>query len=129
MCIRDRHREDLCQADDCLIVFTQPQVKYPWIGWTQPHGFITFAQAESRLLQDCPPVVKTACMIVKRMSQYFCQYALFSSHAIKTALLWCLDETEPSNDCSSSNCSEEVDEDELLRWVQKIIQRLLCFAA
>jgi len=73
----DMRREDLCQADECLIVFTQPQVKYPWIGWTQPHGFITFAQAESRLLRDCPLVVKAACMVVKRMSQYFCQYALF----------------------------------------------------
>jgi len=121
-------REDLCQAGDCLIVFTQPQVKYPWIGWTQPHGFITFAEAERRLLRDCPLVIKAACMVVKRMSQYFCQYALFSSHVTKTALLWCMDEMKPSSDCSSSNCSAEVATDELLSWVQKIL-RLQHFAA
>ena len=46
----DMHRKDVCQANECLIVFTQPQVKYPWISWTEPHGFISFAQAESRLL-------------------------------------------------------------------------------
>jgi len=110
-------------------VFTQPQVKYPWIGWTQPHGFITFARAESRLLRDCPLVIKAACMVVKRMSQYFCQYALFSSHVIKTALFWCLDGVEPSSDCSSSNSSEEVNGDKLLHWVRNILQCLLCFAA
>ena len=35
--------KELCRPDECLIVFTQPQSKYPWIGWTQPHGFISFA--------------------------------------------------------------------------------------
>ena len=73
----DTHREDLCQAGDCLIVFTQPQLKYPWIGWTEPHGFITFAQAESRLLRNCPRVIKAATMVVKRMSKHFCQYDFF----------------------------------------------------
>ena len=125
----DMRRKDLCQPGDCLIVFTQPQLKYPWIGWTQPHGFITFARAESRLLRDSPPVIKAACVVVKRMSNYFCQHALFSSHVIKMALFWCLDEAEHSSDCSSSQDSEVVNEDELLRWVQKILRRLLCFAA
>lgn len=63
------------------------------------------------------------------MSKYFCQYAFFSSHVIKTALFWCLDEAETSSDCSLSDYSEDVNEDELLRWVQKILRRLLCFAA
>jgi len=122
-------REDLCQPGDCLIVFTQPQLKYPWIGWTQPHGFISFAQAESRLLRNSPPVIKAACMVVKRMSNYFCQYALFSSHVIKTAVFWCLDERRLCSECSSSNNSDEVDGDELLRWVQNILRRMLRFAA
>jgi len=125
----DMHRKDLCQADDCLIVFTQPQVKYPWIGWTEPHGFITFVRAESRLVQNSPLVIKAACMVVKRMSEYFCHYNFFPSYVIKTALFWCLDEMESSGGCSSSNCSEEIKEDELLHWVQKILQRLLRFAA
>jgi len=125
----DMRRKDLCQPGDCLIVFTQPQLKYPWIGWTQPHGFITFARAESRRLRECPAVIKTAYMVVKRMSEYFCQYAFFSSHVIKMAVFWCLDELEPSSDSSWSNCGEEVNEGELLRWVQNIVQRLLCFAA
>jgi len=123
------HREDLCQAGECLIVFTQPQVKYPWIGWTQPYGFITFAPAESRMLRDCPRVIRAVCMVVKRMSKYFCQYALFSSHVIKTALLWCMDEMEPTSKRSSFSYSDEVDGDELLLWVQQILRQLLCFIA
>jgi len=126
----DMHRKDLCQTGDCLIVFTQPQIKYRWIGWTEPYGFITFARAESTLLRDYyPPVIRAACMVVKRMSKYFCQYEFFSSHVIKTALFWCLDEVELSNDSPSSNHSEEVNVDELLFWVQKILRRLLRFAA
>ena len=125
----DMHRKDLCQPGDCLIVFTQPQLKYPWIGWTQPHGFITFARAESRRLRECPGVIKAAYMVVKRMSEYFCQYAFFSSHVIKTALFWCLDELAPKSDSSWSNYGDEVNGDELLRWVQNILRRLLCFAA
>jgi len=110
-------------------VLTQPQLKYPWIGWTEPHGFISFARAESRRLRDCPRVIKAAFMVVKRMSKYFCQYAFFSSHVIKMALFWCLDEVQPSSDCSSSHSIDEVNGDELLRWVQNILRRLLCFAA
>ena len=125
----DTRREELCQSGDCLIVFTQPQIKYPWIGWTEPHGFISFARAESRLLHDSPAVTKAAYMVVKRMSKYFCQYEFFSSHVIKTALFWCLDEDRPNSDCTSSDANDEVSEDELLRWVQKILRRLLCFAA
>jgi len=64
----DMCRKDLCQPGECLIVFTQPQLKYPWIGWTEPHGFISFARAESRLLRDYPRVIKAAVMVVKRMS-------------------------------------------------------------
>ena len=126
----DMHRKDLCQTGDCLIVFTQPQIKYPWIGWTEPYGFISFARAESRLFRDYyPPVIRAACMVVKRMSKYFCQYEFFSSHVIKTALFWCVDEVELSSDSPSSNRSEEVNADELLFWVQKILRRLLRFAA
>ena len=127
----DARREDLCQPGECLIVFTQPQLKYPWIGWTQPHGFVSFARAESRLLRDCPRVIKASYMVVKRMSMYFCQYDFFSSHVVKSALFWCLDEDEVGcrNECSSSNYSDEVSKDELWRWVQNILQRLLCFAA
>jgi len=125
----DTRRDDLCQTGDCLIVFTQPQLKYLWIGWTEPHGLISFARAESRLLRNSPPVMKAACMVVKRMSEYFCQYTFFSSHVIKTAFFWCLDELESSSDCSSSNYSEEINECELVRWVQKILRRLLRFAA
>ena len=124
----DARQKELCQAGDCLIVFAQPQNKYPWIGWTEPHGFISFAKAESRLLRECPLVVKTAYMVVKRMSEYFCQYKLFPSHSIKTALLWCLEEKDFTK-YRSSCCSEEVDGDELLRLVQNIVRRLLCFAA
>jgi len=110
-------------------VFTQPQIKYPWIGWTEPHGFITFARAESRLLRDSPPVVKAAVVVVKRMSEQFCHYALFSSHIIKVALLWCLDEAGLISERSSSSNTDDTDEDELLCWVQRILGRLLCFAA
>ena len=115
----DMCRRDLCQAGDCRFVFTQPQTKYPWIGWTEPHGFITFAPAESRLLCDCPSIVKAAFMVVKRMSKYFCQYEFFSSHVIKMALLWCLDEDDDCfrSDCTSSLDSDEFSGDELLRWV------------
>jgi len=125
----DAHREDLCQTGDCLIVFTQPHLKYPWISWTQPHGFISFARAESRLLRECPHVIKAAFMVAKRMSKYFCKYELFSSHVIKTALFWCMDDLGFSSHCSLTNDSDEVNEDELLLWVQNILQRLLCFAA
>jgi len=125
----DMRREDLCQTGDCLIVFTQPQVKYPWIGWTEPHGFISFAQAESRLLRECPRVIKAAVMVVKRLSKYFCRYKFFSSHVIKTALFWCLDEVKDSTKCSLLNHNDRVNEDELLCWVRNILQHLLCFAA
>ena len=68
-------------------------------------------------------------MVVKRMSKYFCQYEFFSSHVIKTALFWCLDEECSRTDCALSRDSDDVSEDELLRWVQIILRRLLCFAA
>ena len=65
LCIKDwwpegARRKKLCRTGYCLIVFTQPQSKYPWIGWTEPHGFISFARAESRLLRESRPVVKAA---------------------------------------------------------------------
>jgi len=72
-------------------------------------------------------------VVAKRLSEHFCQYryAFFSSHVIKTALFqfWRLDELEHSSDCSSAKYGDEVNEDELLRWVQNILRRLLCFAA
>jgi len=78
-------------------------------------------------------------MVVKRMSEYdlFDNYRsyLFTSHVIKTALLWCLDDDgfssclqSSDSECSSDN-SDEVNWDELLRLVQKITRRLLCFTA
>ena len=124
----DMHREDLCQPGDCVVVFTQPQHKYPWIDWTEPHAFISFARAENRLLRNCPHVIRAAFMAVKRMSEYFCQYNFFPSYVIKTALLWCMDEADSRSECSSSNYNGELNADELLCWVQKILRRLLCFA-
>ena len=124
----DARRKDLCQTGECLIVFTQPQNKYPWIGWTEPHGFISFARAESRLLRECPPVVKAAYMVVKRMCKYCFAYKNFSSHVIKTALLWCLNQSGFIQ-CGSLNYQQAAEENELLGLVQKICQRLLCFAA
>jgi len=124
----DARRQDFCQTGECLIVFTQPQNKYPWVGWTEPQGFISFARAESRLIRESPQVVKAAYMVVKCMSSYkFFFTRPFSSHVIKTALLWCLDDGGFSN-CSSCN-SDEVNGDELLLLVRKILRRLLCFAA
>ena len=123
----DDVRNDFCKAGDCHIVFAQPQNKYPWIGWTLPHGFITFGKAESRLLRKSPKVVKAAYMVVKRMSKYFCQYEFFSSHVIKTALLWCLDKNDLKKYRSPNY--NKVKGDDLLLLVQNILRRLLCFAA
>ena len=122
-----RQRE-LCRPEECQIVFTQPQSKYPWIGWTEPHGFISFARAESRLLHDCHPAAKAAYMVVKRMSKYFSGSELFASHTIKMALLWCLDKKDLTK-YRSSTCNDEVNGHELLWLVQNILRRLLCFAA
>jgi len=47
----DARRKEFCRAGDCLIVFTQPQSKYPWIGWTEPHGFIGYRLLEQKA--DC----------------------------------------------------------------------------
>ena len=121
-------KKEFCVTDDCLIVLTQPQIKYPSIGWREPHGFISFARAESRLLRECHPVAKAAYMVVKRMSNYFCQYNFFSSHIIKMALLWCLEE-EDLKKYRSFNCSDEVNGCELLCLVQNILRKLRCFAA
>jgi len=44
------------------------------------------------------------------------------------ALLWCLDE-EGLMKYRQSDCSDEVEGDELLCLVQNILRRLLCFAA
>jgi len=128
----DNARQDLCQTGECFIVFAQPQKKYPWIGWTEPHGLISFARAESRLLRQCPQVVKAAYMVVKHMSRRMsCCFSslehVFSSYVIKTALLWSMDDDDFSN--FSSDNSDDVNEDELLHLVQKILRRLLCFAA
>ena len=143
----DARRQDLCQTGECLIVLTQPQDKYPWIGWTEPHGFISFARAERRLLHECPQVVKAAYMVVKWIYRYdppgdrdyfdysSCSYLLFTSHVIKTALLWCLDDDgfssclQSSDSEFSSDNSDTVNWDEVLRLVQKILRRLLCFTA
>ena len=82
------------------------------------------------LLQDCPHVIKAAFMVVKWLSKYFCVHKLFSSHVIKMAVFWCLDDDKNSHsEWSSSKQSVDVNEDELLRWVQNILRRLLCFAA
>ena len=124
-------KKELCRTGDCLIVFTQPQIKYPWIGWTEPHGFISFDPAESRLLREISerhPVVKAAYMVVKRMSKYFCHHQFFSSHVIKLALLWCLGK-EDLKKYWSCNGSSEVNGDELLCLVQNILRQLMCFAA
>ena len=117
---------ELCTAGDCLIVFTQPHIMYPWITWTQPHGYISFARAESRLLRQCHPVAKAAYMVVKRMSKHFCQHEFFSSHTIKMALLWCLNKKDLMK-YRSFNGSDEVRGCELLCLVQNILRRLLCF--
>jgi len=114
----DMHRIDRCKTDDCQIVCTQPQLKYPWIGWTEPYGFISFTRAESRWLGTCPHVIKAAFMVVKRMSKYFCHYELFSSYSINTALFWCIDDDKEG--FTKSHDSKDVNGDELLRWVQKI---------
>jgi len=68
-------------------------------------------------------------MVVKRMSENFCQYEFFPSHVIKTALLWCLDEKDSMKYYRSSDDSDEVDGGELLSLVQNVLRRLLCFAA
>jgi len=126
----DAHTEFPSQTGECLIVLTQPQKKYPWIGWTEPHGCISFARAESRLLRKSVPVVRDAYMVVKRMSEHFCQYKFFASHVIKTAVLWCMDDDGVSNCLSSNNSDEVIYGDELLLgWVQNIMRRLLRFAA
>ena len=124
----EARKKELCTAGECLIVFTQPQSKYPWIGWTKPCGFISFARAESRLLRDCHLIAKAAYMVLKRMSENFCQYKFFSSYVIKMALLWCLDEEDLSK-YRSSDSSDEVNGDELLHLIQKILRCLLRFAA
>ena len=80
------------------------------------------------MLRDCHPVAKAAYMVVKRMSKYFCQYKFFASHVIKMALFWCLDEDVLAQ-YRSSDCSDEVQGDELLSLVRNILRRLLCFAA
>ena len=125
----DMRRDDLCQTGDCLIVFTQPHLKYPWISWTQPHGFVSFARAESRLLRDCPRVIRAAYIVVKRMSKNFSDDEFFSSYVIKTATFWCMDDMGFSSECSSSSCNEDINEDEVLHWVRSILQCLLRFAA
>jgi len=123
-------RKELCQQGECLIVFAQPQNNYPWIGWTEPHGFISFARAESRLLRDLPKVIKAAFMVVKHLCKFFYSTdELVSSHVIKTALFWCLDEDRSSSDCTSPIDNDDVNEDELMRWVRNILRRFLCFSA
>ena len=122
----DDEREFYRKEGDCQIVFMQPQNKHPWIGWTQPHGFISFGPAESRLIRDSPQLVRAAYMVVKRMSKYFCQYEFFSSHVIKTAVLWCL---HSSPEYLKKNSSLYNGRKDLLRLVQDILRRLLRFAA
>jgi len=80
------------------------------------------------MLRECPPVVKAAYMVVKRMSEHFCHFKFFASHVIKMALFWCLDE-EDLMKYRSADCSNEVRGDELLSLVRNILRRLLCFAA
>ena len=79
-------------------------------------------------MRECPQVVKAAYMVVKTMSKYFCHREFFPSHVTKTALLWCLDE-EGFINCAQSSDSDEVNWDKLLSLVQKILRRLMCFAA
>jgi len=68
-------------------------------------------------------------MIVKRMSKYFCQHNFFSSHVIKMAVLWYLDEKGLIEYYRTPHGNDEVGGDELLSLVQNILRRLLCFAA
>jgi len=109
--------------NEFYVVFDQPQDKYSWIGWTEPHATITFARTESDKIQTSPPVIKATYMVCKRIIKYFTHKQYFTSNVLKTAVLYCIAEADLSQ-CSSSEFTKE----ELLQWVQQVLHQLLQFA-
>ena len=114
---------DIDKASGCHFVFSQPQKLYPRPCWTKPHALISFAVAECDIIRQSPSVVKAAYVVVKCMTKMVRNRRYFSSYVIKTAVLHCMAE----EDLSSRANGEEVDEEELKRWVRIILRRLLHF--
>ena len=130
--------KELCRADDCLIVFTQPQSNIHGSGGQNHTDSYHLLQQKAYCCMNVIQSQKLLIMTVKRLSKYFCRYEFFSLHVMKMALLWCLDKNDlmkyrsSRKSClysRSSHSSDEVNGCELLCLVQNILRQLLCFAA
>ena len=148
----------------CTFVFAQPSSVYEAARYSDTSARVSFAVAESRLMRCCPPVVKAAYMVGKwlldnesrnDLSVNKASDLLFSSHVLKTALFFSIEETsqmsmrqnklkktciprrisrdvhnEKSSGVQHSDGSmyKDVNHEELTSWVRQIFQRLLTIA-
>ena len=118
------------------LVFDQPQKKHPWVGWKSPHARVDFSVLESNIIRGCHPVVRAACVVVKKVVKIFCDFKFFKSYVIKAALMHCImvsgspNTVHPDYIVNKENTIKDVDEDfksKLTLLVQKVMRRLLCF--
>ena len=116
-------------SNDCNFVFDQPHRQH---GATQmPDARISFARAESRLIRDSPPVVRAAFMVAKQITcSRHSVFARFSSHTLKMATLWSVEDAQNSsqNSVSSENDYSQLDSHQLQRQVEAIFRRLWQFS-
>jgi len=98
----------------------------------KPYARISFALAESRLIRDSPEVVRAAYMVAKQIIYHlpFKGAIQISSHTMKMATLWSLEDVKNSSQSgvSSENDYSQLDSHQLQRQVEAIFRRLWQFS-
>ena len=121
-------------SNDCNFVFDRPRRQHGATHSMKPYARISFARAESRLIRDSPPVVRAAFMVAKQIihNSPFTEpdQIIFSSHTLKMATLWSLEDVKNSSQSgvSSENDYSQLDSHQLQRQVEAIFRRLWQFS-
>ena len=95
-------------SNGCNFVFDRPRRQHGATHSMKPYARISFTRAESRLIRDSPPVVRAAFMVAKQIIYHHQPVQLvkpISSHTLKMATLWSLEDVKNSsqNGVSSEN--------------------------
>jgi hypothetical protein len=117
---------DVQSDEERMLIFDQPQRKFPWTGWTQPHARLCFSLGESEVIRRSPAVVRACYIVVKQIAKNFGDYAIFKSYVLKSAVMHCVrDEINAGN--YNALPINEVEKPQLLYFVQRVMKYLLCF--
>jgi len=125
-------------SSDCNFVFDRPRRQHGATHSMKPYARISFARGESRLIRESPPVVRAAYMVAKQIITYLFTFLKdkvirtnqFSSHTLKIATLWSLEDVKNSSQSgvSSENDYSQLDSHQLQRQVEAIFRHLWQFS-